>query len=95
MRSGKKKSKTFTPPYKNPETLCSNGRISQTTGRILVEILLDESFRGALSNGVILNKIQPVVSEILPFEHDVFVFLEGGVTPFLFSLVISPQPGET
>ncbi len=79
------KKKGVTPSPRNSETPCSTDNISQTTDRILVQIQPDESSRGGLPNGVISNKIRPVVSEIWPFEHDVFVFLKGGVTPFFFS----------
>ncbi len=79
------KKKALTPLSRNPHTPCSNVDISQTTGRNLVWILSDESTHQVLSNGVFINKIRPVVSEISPFKHGVSGFLEGGVRTFFFS----------
>ncbi len=59
MRAEKKN--VLTPPSRNRETSCSNGNISQTTGRNFIWILPDESTPHVLVNGVIFNTLRPVV----------------------------------
>ncbi len=73
MRSGKEKG--VTPPPRNSETSCSNGNISETTGRILFKMTPVDSPPREFSSGTIYTKIRPVVWEILPFEHDVSIWM--------------------
>ncbi len=86
MRSGKQKRVKYM--FGNSEPSCSNGNISQSTCRVLMEITPLESSCRMLSPGSIYTKIRQVDWEIWTFEHDASEFPNMDLTRFSFPLLI-------